>query len=191
MRGLFLLLLSFSLITCPARAQKTAAGADIPSPEEFVNAVYTRVVDSNFDHYYLVVGTDSCRFLKYNYDDWVKYYLLEPLPFQALNELSEKVYLSASLPYFWKQQHLKKAICVTRKQADSILALNPTFAHKPTSLNIIYSFSLPQFTDNGEFAVIDMNMICGQVCGTGCTFIFRLTTTGQWKLVGQHVNWSS
>ena len=48
-----------------------------------------------------------------------------------------------------------------------------------------------QFTDNGEFAVIDMNMICGQVCGTGCTFIFRLTTTGEWKLVGQFVNWSS
>jgi hypothetical protein len=191
MRGLFLLLLSFTLMTCPVRAQKTAAGADIPSPEEFVNAVYTTVVDSNFDHYYLVAGTDSCRFLKYDYDEWINYYLREPVPFLALNELSEKVYLASSLPYFWKQQHLNKAICITRKQADSILALNPTFAHKPTSLHIVYSFSLPQFTDNGEFAVIDMNMICGQVCGTGSTFIFRLTATGQWKLIGQHVNWSS
>jgi hypothetical protein len=178
-------------MVCPARAQKTPTGADIPSPEEFVNAVYTAVVDSNFGQYYLVAGTDSCRFLKYNYDEWAKYHLKEPLPFQALNELSEKVYLSASLPYYWKQQHLAKAICITRKQADSILARNPTFAHQPVSTNIVYSFSLPQFTDNGEFAVIDMNMICGQVCGTGCTFIFRLTTTGKWKLVGQCVNWSS
>ena len=45
--------------------------------------------------------------------------------------------------------------------------------------------------EHGQFAVIDMNMICGQVCGTGTTFIFRLTTTGSWKLVGQYVNWSS
>ena len=46
MRGLFLLLLSFSLNTYSARAQKTPAGADIPSPKEFVNAVFTNVVDS-------------------------------------------------------------------------------------------------------------------------------------------------
>lgn len=187
----FLFVLGFSLIVYSAGAQKTSTGADIPSPEEFVNAVYPTVVDTAFGHYYLVAGTDSCRFLKYNYDDWVKYYLKEPLSFQALNELSQKVYLSASLPYFWKERRLDKAICVTRKQADSILALNPVFAHKPTSANIVYSFSLPQFTDNGEYAVIDMNMICGQVCGIGTTFIFRLTTTGQWKLIGQCVNWSS
>ena len=190
MRGRFLFAFVFCLITCSARSQKTAEGADIPSPEEFVNAVYTTVVDSNFDHYYLVVGTDSCRFLKYNYDDWIQYHLKEPLNFNILNELSEKVFLSR-YPYFWKQPHLNKAICITRKQADSILAQNPPFAHRPSSLNIVFSFSLPQFTDDGQYAVIDMNMICGQVCGIGRTFIFRLTTTGEWKLVGQNTNWSS
>jgi hypothetical protein len=191
MCGRIILVLVFSLIVCSARSQKTPGGADIPSPEEFVNTVYKKVVDSSFGHYYLVAGTDSCRFLKYNYDEWASYHLTEPLPFAILNELSEKVYLSTKLPYYWKQQHLDKAVCITRKQADSILALNPTFSHQPTSQNIVYSFSLPQFTDDGQFAVIDMNMICGQVCGTGTTFIFRLTTTGQWKLVGQYVNWSS
>ena len=191
MCGRIILVSVFSLIVCAARSQKTSAGADIPSPEEFVNAVHSRVVDSSFGHYYLVVGTDSCRFLKYNYDEWASYHLIEPLPFAILNELSEKVYLATKLPYYWRQQHLDKAICITRKQADSILSLNPAFSHQPTSPNIIYSFSLPQFTDDGQFAVIDMNMICGQVCGTGTTFIFRLTTTGSWKLVGQYVNWSS
>jgi hypothetical protein len=178
------------LLVCSARSQKTPSGADLPSPEEFVNAVYTTIVDSSFGHYYLVVGTDSCHFLKYDYDEWIKYHLKEPLPFPILNELSEKVYLSR-YPYFWKQQHLDKAICITRKQADSILALNPPFDHKPSSNNVIFSFSLPQFTDDGQFAVIDMNLVCGQVCGIGYTYVFRLTTTGEWKLVGQCTNWSS
>jgi hypothetical protein len=191
MHGRFLWALVFSLITYSARSQKTSAGADIPSPEEFVNAVYSTVVDSTFGNYYLVVGTDSCRFLKYNYDEWIKYHLKEPLPFAILNELSEKVYLSTRFPYYWKQPHLDKAVCITRKQADSILALNPPFAHQPSSKNIVYSFSLPQFTDNGEFAVIDMNIICGQVCGTGYTCIFRLSNAGEWKLVGRYTNWSS
>ena len=190
MHGRFIFAFVFCLISYSATSQKTATGADIPSPEEFVNAVYTSVVDSNFDHYYLVAGTDSCRFLKYNYDEWAQYHLKEPLSFNILNELSEKVYLSR-YPYFWKQPHLDKAICITRKQADSVLARNPPFAHRPASANLVFSFSLPQFTDDGQFAVIDMNMICGQVCGTGRTFIFRLTTTGQWKLVGQYTNWSS
>ena len=190
MHGRFLIAFVFCLITCSAWSQKTATGADIPSPEEFVNAVYTTVVDSSFAHYYLVAGTDSCRFLKYNYDEWIQYHLKEPLPFVVMNELSEKVYLSR-YPYFWKQQHLGKATCISRKQADSILGHNPTFAHRATSENVVYSFSLPQFTDNGQFAVIDMNVICGQVCGTGYTCIFRLTTTGEWKLIGQYVNWSS
>ncbi|HWB93134.1 MAG TPA: hypothetical protein VG605_14830 [Puia sp.] len=190
MQGRFLFVFVFCLITCSVRSQKTSAGADIPSPEEFVNAVYTTVVDSSFTHYYLVVGTDTCRFVKYNYEDWINYHLKEPLSFNILNELSEKVYLSR-YPYFWKQPHLDKAICITRKQADSILAQNAAFAHRPTSQNIVYSFSLPQFTDDGQFAVIDMNVICGQVCGIGRTFIFRLTATGEWKLVGQNTNWSS
>jgi hypothetical protein len=164
-----------------ARAQKTPRGAAFPSPEEFVNAVFPAIVDSSADHYYLVVGTDSCRFLKYNYDEWVKYHLNEPLSFNVLNELSEKVYLSR-YPYFWKQTRLQKAVCVTRHQADSILADKKEF---------VFSFSLPQFTDDGQYAVIDLNLVCGPLCGKGITCIFRLTTAGQWKLVGENTNWDS
>ena len=138
------------------------------------------------------MGTDSCRFLKYDYDQWFTYHLLEPIPIHILNELSKKVYLSHN-PYFWDQDRLRKAVCITRKQADSILSANPVFAHKSanTNENFIYSFSLPQFTDDGQFAVIDLNVICGAVCGAGYTCIFRLTTTGVWKLVGRSTNWSS
>lgn len=177
----FLPLILFLSLHFPARAQKSPTGADLPSPEEFVNAVFPTIVDSSVGHYYLVVGTDTCRFMKYNYDEWVKYHLLEPLPFQVLNDLAEKVYLSR-YPYYWRQKKLRKAICITRHQADSILV---------NKIDFVYSFSLPQFTDDGQFAVIDLNLVCGDFCGKGVTCIFRLTTGGEWKLVGENTNWAS
>ena len=194
------------LITLAASSQQSPTGAALPSPEEFLDSVFTTVVDTSFDHYYLVAGTDSCRFLKYSYDEWIKYHLKEPLTFNTLNELSEKVYLSR-YPYFWKQPHLQKAILITRKQADSIVGSHaPLPANAPSKVkrkwrhNLdhlppwqlnVYSFSLPQFTDDGQYAVIDLNVVCGATCGKGFTCIYRLTTTGEWKLVGQYSNWDS
>jgi hypothetical protein len=169
------------LITATADAQQSPTGAAFPSPEEFVNSIDTTVIPKKVKHYFLVVGTDSCRFLKYNYDDWIQYHLKEPLALNILNELSEKVYLSR-YPYLWKQPKLNKAVCVTQKQADSLLR-----SHR----DVVFSFSLPQFTDDGQYAVIDLNFICGPRCGQGTTYIFRLTTEGEWKLVGQYVNWMS
>lgn len=171
----------FLFVSLSARAQQSPTGAALPSPEEFVNSIDTTVIPQNVKHFYLVAGTDSCRFLKYNYDDWIKYRLTEPLAFNILNELSEKVYLSR-YPYFWKQAHLQKAVCVTRNQADSLLQ---------NTKNIVFSFSLPQFTDDGQYAVIDLNLVCGPRCGKGITCIFRLTTAGNWRLVGENTNWES
>jgi hypothetical protein len=194
------------VITLAANAQQSPTGAALPSPEEFLNAVFTTVVDSSFEHYYLVAGTDSCYFRKYNYDEWIKYHLKEPLTVSTLNELSEKVFLSR-YPYFWKAPHLQKAILITRKQADSILGSHAplpanappkvkrkwrkNLEHLPVWQLNVYSFSLPQFTDDGQYAVIDLNTICGATCGKGLTCIYRLTATGEWKLVGQYTNWSS
>lgn len=169
------------LLSIGARSQQSETGAAFPSPEEFLNAVYTTVVDSSVAHYYLVMGTDSCRFLKYDYDEWIKYHLKEPLAFPILNELSQKVFLSR-YPYFWKQNRLKKAVCVTRRQADSLLQ---------DKKDIVFSFSLPQFTDDGQYAVIDLNLLCGPLCGQGLTCIYRLTTRGDWILVGKNLNFSS
>jgi len=44
----------------------------------------------------------------------------EPLSINILNELSEKVYLSP-LSLFLETAKLQKSVCITRKQADSIL----------------------------------------------------------------------
>ena len=169
------------LLALSARSQQSPTGAAFPGPEEFVNSIDTTIIPKNVKHYYLVAGTDTCRFVKYSYDDWIQYHLKEPLPINILNELSEKVYLSR-FPYLWKQPKLEKAVCVTQKQADSLL---------DKSKNVIFTFSLPQFTDNGQYAVIDCNFICGPRCGRGTTYIFRLTTEGEWKMIGQYVNWES
>lgn len=190
-------------------AQVSAPAAAFPSPEEFVNAIFHTVVDTSFAHYYLVLRADTCRFVKYDYDEWTKYYLQEPVSFNILNDLSEKVYLSR-YPYFWKSDHLQKAICVTQKKADSIFSLtNPALeaARKqhpkrssrqvmkqwqqlPAEEKTVFSFSLPQFTDDGQYAVIDLNMVCGIGCGSGFTCLFRHTSTG-WRLIGKYTNWSS
>jgi len=187
------LFLVFVISTC-ARAQDLTsaalprAWATLPSPEEFVNAVCHTVVDSSVSNYYLLAGADTCRFVRYDYDEWSKYHLLEPVPISILNELSEKVYLSR-YPYFWKQHALPTATLITSRQADSLLYLNPPNGDG-TSRHLVFSFSLPQFTDDGQYAVIDLNMVCGGHCGLGSTYIFHLTSKG-WKMIGAYRNWSA
>lgn len=166
-----------------ARAQEK-----IPSPEEFVNAICHTVVDSSQTSYYLLGGTDTCRFVRYDYDEWAQYHLLEPVPISILNELSEKVYLSR-YPYFWKQHAMPTATLINHLQADSILSLNPPDGGNPPK-HLVFSFSLPQFTDDGQYAVIDLNMVCGGRCGLGSTYIFHLTSKG-WKMIGVYRNWSA
>jgi hypothetical protein len=171
-----------------AGTQVLSAPAPLPSPEEFVDAICHTVVDSSVSRYYLLAGADTCRFVRYDYDEWAKYHLLEPVPVSILNELAEKVYLSR-YPYFWKQPALPTATLITGRQADSLLYLNsPT--GDGTTRHLVFSFSLPQFTDDGQYAVIDLNMVCGGHCGLGSTYIFHLTSKG-WKMVGMYRNWSA
>jgi hypothetical protein len=179
LRRIVILLIPIS-IALSVRSQQSPTGAALPSPEEFVNSIDTTVIPKNVKHYNLIVGADSCRFVKYDYDRWIQYLLKEPVPVNILNELSGKVYLSR-YPYLWQQAKLTKAVCVNGKEADSLVRKG----------NIIFSFSLPQFTDDGQFAVIDLNFHCGRLCGQGTTYIFRLTTSGEWKLIGACANWVS
>jgi hypothetical protein len=179
------LFLLFLLLTIKTGAHAQAA---FPTPEKFVNAIFHTVVDSAAPHYYLLAGTDTGRFVRYDYDEWANYHLLEPVPISILNELAEKVYLSR-YPYFWKKDSLEKAIGITRREADSILYQNPP-SGGGSGHHLVFSFSLPQFTDDGQYAVIDLNMICGGRCGLGSTYIFHLTGSG-WKMIGAYRNWSA
>jgi hypothetical protein len=168
----------FTVIT--VYPQETSAQDRSPSNEEFVNAVCRTVVDSSFTTYYLIQQSDTCRFVKFNYEDWAQSTLKEPVSIVILNELAEKVYLSKGR-YFWRKEQLKNAICISNKQADSVL-----YYKKGT----VFSFSQPQFTEDGQYAVIDLNFVCGTACGEGFTCVFRLTHTG-WKLIAKYTNWSA
>ncbi len=161
---------------------------NIPSPEAFVNAILDSATGSDTSHIYLVAGVDSCWFTKFNYDEWENYTLRESVPLTTLNELSEKVSL-ARFPYFWKTALLPRAILLTRHQSDSLINTGPHRQPLPKQ-KILYSLSLPEFTDDGQYAVIDINLICGVQCGQGFTCIFHKTPDG-WKLIGKHNNWAS
>ena len=210
----FLLVVAGYTVTVRAQApapetRPSSTPAAFPSPEDFINAVFHTVVDPSFTHYYLIKGADTCRFIKYDYDEWTKYYLKESVPMPVLNELAEKAYLSR-YPYFWRQDHLSEAVCITSQKADSVFTLdNPAlkapadvqdkmtrnqlrqqWQKLPAQEKTVFSFSLPQFTDDGKYAVIDLNVVCGALCGSGITCLFR-HTSGGWKLIGQHTNWAS
>src|SRR5260221_8874281 len=91
----------------------------ISSKEEFVNQVFRAIVDSSFSSYYLFEEAPVCRFVKFNYDEWAKYGLGEPLSIVVLNELAEKCYRDTT-PSVWRQALLVKAYCMDFHKADSI-----------------------------------------------------------------------
>jgi len=169
---LFLLVLAFAF---PGRAQER------PSNEEFVNAVFP-AMGYDLPAYYLVMGADTCRFEKFDYDEWVKYHLTEEVPLTTLNELAYKVHL-ARIDRYWDQGKLKKAVTVTAARADSLLS-----SRSGDSLKTVFSFSQPQFSDDGVYAVIDINYKYCLTCGAGYTFIFRRNKDA-WVRIGFKKNW--
>lgn len=150
------------------------------SGEAFVNELFFPSGDSSLSSYYLVKGADTCRFEKFDYDEWVKYHLMEDVPLVALNELAYKVHLARE-PYYWRQDKIKKAVCINVQQADSLLD------RREPGL-IVFSISQPQFTDDGQYAVIDVNWKTGVIKGAGYTILFR-HDRDHWRQIGGKRNW--
>jgi hypothetical protein len=197
--------------TTAQTAPATNAPAAIPSDEQFVNAIFHTVVDSSFTSWYLFEQADTCRFVKFNYDEWSVYILKEPTSIVILNELAGKVYASKE-KHRWQQDRLSLAVCIDRKKADSVINFSADILNDhslsrrqldqamkqrteqwerlPAQEKIVFSFSRPQFTDDGQYAVIDLNYTCGAACGQGFTCIFRRTDTG-WKRIAKYSNWSA
>jgi hypothetical protein len=171
---LFLCIITFFAGRVQAQASAPA------SKEAFINATFLKVIDSAKSSYYLVAGADTCRFEKFDYDEWVKYYLQEDVPLTSLNELSYKVHLARN-PYYWRQDKLKKAICINARQADSLLEM-------PVPGRVVFSISQPQFTDDGQYAVIDINWKTGLIEGAGYTFLFR-HDGDHWRQIAAKQNW--
>jgi len=170
----FLFLLCFGRAGAQTTGRDTAR-AGVPSNEAFLNEVLAQAPDSLL---YLVAGSDTCRFEKFDYDEWIKYHLKETVPFATLNELAYKVHITKD-PYFWQQDKLKKVICITAKTADSLLSL-------PSGPGV-YSMSRPYFTDDDQYAVIDVNLLYSPVSVQGFTLLFHRTPKG-WQEIGMKQN---
>lgn len=177
----------------------------IPTKEEFINQVLPFLVDSTFTYYYLGTTADSCVFVKYDYDEWAKYGLDEPVSIVTLNELSEKCYRD-SMSSEWQQDKLVRAFCVDLCMTEAILdpfyglegkerrqltkkvirRQRKEWEARPPQERIIYWFSKPEFTDDGQYAVMNVLNDCGSECATWLVYLFRHEARG-WKRIGRMV----
>ena len=164
-----------------------------PGPEQFINVVLPIVTGETNEKYYLEENASACSFRKFDYDEWVKYGLVEPVPFYILNELAESCSKSTA-SYRWKTDQLTGAICLDQKGAAALLSKwTHTLAKHNSRLpqKAIFYFSTPAFTADGQYAVLDMGLRCDdRECGMGATYIFRMEN-GQWKVVGKRLAWGS
>jgi len=196
----------------PTFAGRVASGIPVhdtvllPSNEAFVSAVLPQIMGRSFYKYYLFAVADTCLFTKFNYDEWVKYHLDEPLSIVVMNELARKAYEERGT-YYWRQDQLKGGVCIGQQKLDSVLhpvnmiardssltrrqwrkALHKMkFTHLPMEERYIFFFSRPAFTDDGQYAVIDCNTVCGPNCGADLTFLFRRAGDG-WRQIGRRIN---
>jgi hypothetical protein len=175
------------------------------SKEEFVNQVSGLVVDSSFTKFYLSEFARPCRFRRFDYGQLNQYGLKETVPLEILNELSRRVYEDKA-DLYWVSGKLSRAICLDDEQAQNIL--NPTrifrydarlseterkkaikktrkqWDKKPLEDKLVYYFSRPEFTDDHQYAVINLDFRCDDhECGQFLTYIFR-KEQDHWKTVG-------
>lgn len=186
-------------------------GPAFPSKEAFINEIFRSVVDSSFSAYNLCDLASPCSFVKFEYDEWVKYALQETVTIGLLNELAKKCYDDRA-PAFWDQGQLVAARCISKKKTDSLLNAEATLPSPDSTANrhrqkkllrqkwkkwsslpaqerTVFYFSRPEFTDNGEYAIIDLEYRCdARLCGMGATCLFRHTQTG-WKMIGKKIRW--
>jgi len=71
--------------------------------------------------------------------------------------------------------------CVNRHLIDSITFWSPLLIkdsgkseqYIPWKQRVVYYFSRPIFSNNGDFAVISGGNSCGGGCGEGCIYLFK------------------
>ena len=130
----------------------------------------------------------------------------------TLNELAKKCYYDRK-PGAWLQDSLTAGCCINvakaRQLLDPLAGLPVDSAasshHRkrivdkkqrqwlalPPQERTVFYFSLPEFTDDGEYAVMDLEFRCDdRQCGLGATWIFQHTAAG-WIPVCKKTRWSS
>jgi hypothetical protein len=212
-KELILLLLVAGVAVCaqPPHVPDTQfPSSPIPSDEAFINQVVHTVVDSAAGQYYLCDQAGPCSFVQYDYDEWIMYDLQETVPIYTLNELAKNSYFDRK-SCTWQQDQLVNASCISQEM--SISLLDPVhglqsdttklsarqkriiarkwvaWSRLPVAAHTVYYFSRPVFTDDGQYAILDMDYHCdARQCGQGAICLFRQTASG-WILIGKRVRW--
>jgi hypothetical protein len=175
------------------------------SKENFVNQVSQHVVDSSFSKFYLSEEATPCRFTRFDYGQLIKYSLREPVSIDILNELARHSYEDTT-DLEWTLRKINKAIGIAGDRIRSIL--NPSWElkydpsltdkqkgkaikqllkqwdKKPPEEKLVYFFSRPEFTDDHQYSVIDLDFRCDEhECGRLATYLFKLGPDG-WITIG-------
>ncbi len=181
------------------------------SKEEFVNEVTGQLMDSSFSKFYLLDRAPACSFKKFDYGELLKYSLTKMIPIFELNELA-KASVDDTIKTYWVQDKLQNAICIDEAKHNAIVYPLDSLAHdnsltkkekhklirksreawakKPVSDKVVFSFSQPVFTGDGQYAVMNVIYDCASLYASGWTFLFS-KTSGHWELAGKIFNWQT
>lgn len=168
------LLIALCFLTTNCIAQTTEP------KEQFINSVYLTFVDSSFTQYYL---TDNCSKLILS-SAKIKVDFAHFCP----DSIFQQIYLKSevdTLTETWQCNNLTKSKCIS---SDLVY----TFVQDKTLLQEkkVYTFSKPIFSDNCEYAVIEMSYFCGPKCAYGCTVLFK-KVNGRWTKLTETNCWVS
>jgi hypothetical protein len=64
------------------------------------------------------------------------------------------------------------------------------WAKKPQQEKRVYYFSKPIFDNNNEYAIVSVGYVCGNLCGHGCTLLFK-KINGKWTKLAETSCWIS
>ncbi len=181
------------------------------SKEEFVNEIFSQVTDSSFSKYYLLNQAEPCSFKKFDYEQLLQYSLKKMVSIDVLNELAKNasaVFNESS----WSQEKMDKAVCIDAKMTESVLDPTGDLKHnssltkrekrkaiklaekewqkKPLEEKLVFCFSKPVFTDDYQYAVIDMISMNGPISSAGSTYFFKRAGS-KWELIGKVFGWQN
>jgi hypothetical protein len=176
--------------------------------ELFINEIYKYFVDTNFTKYYLSFNCSKLHLDKGSIEQQV----LDFDGMIPKDNLQQIINNSSTDPILqkWDCHFLIKAQCVDSDTACKITRCSLVYtvqsnwskrrkqkeiqkqiekrvdqiARIPLEDKSIYYFGRPIFDNTGDFAIIDMAYGCGNLCGHGCTFLFKRIDS-KWKLVAK------
>ncbi|MBS1599656.1 MAG: hypothetical protein JST75_15630 [Bacteroidetes bacterium] len=176
--------------------------------EAFVNKIIRQVVDSSISKYYLLKDADPCLFKKFDYSELLKYSLDKVIPISALNELAKNC-TEDNCAETWVQEKLDSAICIDQVEANAILnpkintelltkkekkkalkQLEKDLRQKTVYEKSYFIFSKPVFTDDHDYAVMNVVFECGNLCATAWTYLFK-KHDDSWEIAGKIFGWQS